>query len=102
MAARSGRLHQWRDRARCRIPQIDRIAQGDGEDILGIPVEEVEVIIVEELGRVEDALGRLRDVPARIRCARFTDIRLSVYSMRSESFSVRRRRRVPHSPSRQS
>ena len=40
-----------------------RLCAARTEDILGVPVEQIEVVVVEQLGRVEDALGRLRDVP---------------------------------------
>ena len=56
-------LHQLLDRAVRRVPQIDRVAERNAEDVGRRPVEEVEVVVVEQLGRVEDPLGRLRDVP---------------------------------------
>ena len=78
VAARARRLHQRRDRARRGVPQVDRIAEGDCEDVLGVPVEQVEVVVVEQLGRVEDALGRLRDVAI---CKRGAHNRLAIMAI---------------------
>jgi hypothetical protein len=37
---------------------------GRTENVVGIPVKQVEVIVVEQLGRVQDALGALWNVPS--------------------------------------
>ena len=39
------------------------VSKRDAQHVTLAPVEEVEVEVVEELGRVEDALGLRRDVP---------------------------------------
>ena len=56
------RLHELLDRAVVGVPQVDGVAQRDAEHVVRRPIEQVEVVVVEELRRVEDALGRLRDV----------------------------------------
>lgn len=55
-------LAQLFDRARRRVPQVHRVCEGDGHDVVRAPVEEVEVVVLEEARRVEDLLGLLGDV----------------------------------------
>ena len=42
------------------IPQVHVLPEGDGEAIVGGPVEEVQVVVVDELGRVQDPLRHLQ------------------------------------------
>ncbi len=44
------------------VPEVDGLAKSDGEDVGGRPVEEIEVVVIHELGSVEDLLGSLGDV----------------------------------------
>ena len=46
----------------CRSRRWEREARtkGDAEDVGRVPIEQVEVVVVEQLRRVEDTLGRLR------------------------------------------
>eukprot|EP00966_Prymnesium_polylepis_P259379 5991135-Prymnesium_polylepis.2 len=50
-------------RAVARIPEVDGVAEADAEHVVGRPVEQVQVEVVDQLGRVQYPLGRLRDVP---------------------------------------
>ena len=55
-------FHQLLDVAGGGVPQVHTLVQGDGEDVVLGPVEEVEVVVVLHFGGVEDALGEGRDV----------------------------------------
>jgi hypothetical protein len=59
-----GRLHRAElgDGGRRRVPQVHGAAERDGEHVVRAPVHQVQVVVVEQLGRVENALGRRRDV----------------------------------------
>jgi hypothetical protein len=59
VAALSAGLHELVDGARGRIPQVDRVGEGDGQGVAGGPVQQVQVVVVDELGGVQDALGGL-------------------------------------------
>ena len=45
------------------VPEVDVRPEGDGQDVVVRPVEEIQVVVVDDLGRVEDPLRVLRDVP---------------------------------------
>ena len=49
------RLHQLLDRAVGGVPQVDRVPERHAEHVVRRPVEEVEVVVVEELRRVAPA-----------------------------------------------
>jgi len=44
------------------IPKVDSLPEGDCQDVGGAPVEKVEIVVIHELGGVEDLLGSLGDV----------------------------------------
>ena len=46
------------------IPKVDGLIQSDGQDVGIVPRQEVEVVIVEEVGSVEDAAGCRGDLTA--------------------------------------
>mmetsp|Transcript_26700 Transcript_26700/g.70119 ORF Transcript_26700/g.70119 Transcript_26700/m.70119 type:complete len:276 (+) Transcript_26700:925-1752(+) len=56
------RLAELLDGAGGRVPQVHRGPQRNGEDIAGRPVEQVEVIVVHQLGRVQNFVRCHRDV----------------------------------------
>ena len=45
------------------IPQVDRGAEGDGEDILRGPIQKVEVVVVLQVRSIKDALWSRGNVP---------------------------------------
>ena len=47
--------------ARVGVPEVDRLGERDGERVVGTPVEDVEVVVVGDLRRVEHAHRRARD-----------------------------------------
>ncbi len=58
-----GHRHELGDVAGGGVPQVQRLREGDGQHVGGAPVHDVEVVVVEQVGRVQDALGRRGDVP---------------------------------------
>ena len=60
------RLAQLLDVAAVRVPQVNRAPERHGHLVGGSPVDEVQVVVVDELGRVQDPLGGGRDVPERL------------------------------------
>eukprot|EP00982_Pelagococcus_subviridis_P014376 31323-Pelagococcus_subviridis.AAC.23 len=57
------RLAQLLNVARLRVPQVHRAPERDRDLVRRAPVDEVEVIIVDQLRRVQNALGRVGHVP---------------------------------------
>ena len=55
-------FHQLLDLAGGRVPQVHALVKRDSEDVVLRPVEEVEVVIVLQLGGIEDSLGKGRNV----------------------------------------
>jgi len=51
------------DRAAGRVPEVDRVAKRDRDEVLGAPVQEVEVKVAPELGRIQDTVWGLGDAP---------------------------------------
>ena len=59
----AGRLDELVGRAGRGVPEEDALPERDGEDVVGRPVEEVEVVVVDDVGRVEDLVGALGNEP---------------------------------------
>lgn len=57
-----GGLAKLSDVARFGVPQIHGLPKGDGQDVVGAPVEQVEVVVLEQGGGVEDLGGILGDM----------------------------------------
>eukprot|EP00965_Chrysotila_dentata_P152910 5054275-Pleurochrysis_carterae.AAC.2 len=57
------RLHKLLDGAVRRIPKVDRVAEGHTQNVARIPIEKVQIIVVQKLGRVKNSLWGLGDMP---------------------------------------
>mmetsp|Transcript_2036 Transcript_2036/g.8157 ORF Transcript_2036/g.8157 Transcript_2036/m.8157 type:complete len:316 (+) Transcript_2036:580-1527(+) len=60
------RLAQLLDVAAVRVPEVHHASERHGDLVGGSPVDEVQVVVVDELGRVEDPLRCGGDVPERL------------------------------------
>ena len=49
------------------VPDVDRRGESNGDAVVGTPLDEVQVVIVQQLRRVQDTRGRARDVASRLR-----------------------------------
>ena len=56
-------LAEVRDGPRLRVPDIRVLCERDGEDVSRRPGEQVEVVVVDHPGRVEDAFGLRGEAP---------------------------------------
>ena len=56
-------VEQLLDLSGFRVPQVDRLREAHREDVARAPVEEVEVVVIDEVRRVEDLLRELRYAP---------------------------------------
>jgi hypothetical protein len=61
----AGRIsfHELADAAGASVPKIDAGAKGNGKKVLRAPVKKIEVVVVDKLGRIKDALGLLGHAP---------------------------------------
>ena len=59
-------LHELLDVAGAGVPEVHAGSESDGHSVVGAPVEEVEVVVVEHVGGVKDALGSLGHVAERL------------------------------------
>ena len=48
------------------IPEVDVGPEGDGEVVVLAPVHQVEVVVVNDVGRVKNPLGDLGNVPGEL------------------------------------
>jgi hypothetical protein len=49
-------LHKLGDGAIVRVPEVQLVAESHGEYVLRTPVEEIKIIVIDEVGCVEDPL----------------------------------------------
>lgn len=54
--------HELDDVAGGSVPEVDGLREADGKEVGVAPVHDVEVVVVQQVGRVEDALGGGGDV----------------------------------------
>ncbi len=60
-----GEVKQLSDRAAGGVPQVDVGAEGNGQEVVHGPVQQGQVVVVDELGSIENSIGSLGDVSGR-------------------------------------